>query len=212
MKSNTSSVNQGYRLRTAAQRNIDATKSPDKRAETVDRKELFDLRADLDNLISECKNKNLSDSDLNRKTNDFIGKISSMGGERKNTFAHSRALLDNGLNRAKDYMQNYPGRAVGYSALIGVLMGLMINRPGSSKSIGSAAAHALRSSGRPDGGRNALIMRHLEQAFRASDPETCKTDGGPWCWCAEGVDGEGKSHPEGFCCNTNKETCICEDE
>lgn len=104
----------------------DAAKSAGKRASTVASEELANLRADLSDLISRISS--LSEAEVEEAKEKLLAKIDSTR-EAATEMAHdAREQFDHGVEYSKDYVKEHPMQSVGYAALAGFLLGLLITR------------------------------------------------------------------------------------
>jgi ElaB/YqjD/DUF883 family membrane-anchored ribosome-binding protein len=88
--------------------------------------ELTNLRADLDDLISRIPS--LSDIDLEEAKEKLMAKIASTKDAARDLADDAREQFDHGIECSKDYVKERPLQSVGYAALAGFLLGLLMTR------------------------------------------------------------------------------------
>lgn len=88
--------------------------------------ELTHLRADLDDLISRIPS--LSDIDLEEAKEKLMAKVASTGDAARHLADDAREQFDHGIECSKDYVKESPLQSVGYAALVGFLLGLLMTR------------------------------------------------------------------------------------
>ncbi len=88
--------------------------------------ELTNLRADLDDLIARIPS--LSDIDLEEAKEKLMAKVASTRDAARDLADDAREQFDHGIECSKDYVKERPLQSVGYAALAGFLLGLLITR------------------------------------------------------------------------------------
>ncbi|KIO50238.1 DUF883 family protein [Nitrosospira sp. NpAV] len=115
-----------HRASTAAYKVGDAAKSAGKRAGAVASEELANLRADLGDLISRISS--LSEAEVEEAKEKLLAKIDSTREAATEMANDAREQFDHGVEYSKDYVKEHPMQSVGYAALAGFLLGLLITR------------------------------------------------------------------------------------
>ncbi len=88
--------------------------------------ELANLRADLDDLISRIPS--LSDIDLEEAKEKLMAKVASTQDAAKDLADDAREQFDHGVECSRNYVKERPLESVGYAAVAGFLLGLLITR------------------------------------------------------------------------------------
>ncbi len=88
--------------------------------------ELGNLKADLDDLISRIPG--LSDMDLEQAKEKLMEKIASTRETARGMADDAREQINHGIECSEDYVKEHPMQSVGYAALAGFLLGLLITR------------------------------------------------------------------------------------
>ncbi|MDQ3185522.1 MAG: DUF883 family protein [Pseudomonadota bacterium] len=88
--------------------------------------ELSNLKADLDDLISRIPG--LSDVDLEQAKEKLLAKIASTKETARGMADDAREQIHHGIECSEDYVKDHPMQSVGYAALAGFLLGLLITR------------------------------------------------------------------------------------
>ena len=88
--------------------------------------ELTNLRADLDDLIARIPS--LSDIDLEEAKEKLMAKVASTRDAARDLADDAREQFDHGIEYSKDYVKERPLQSVGYAAVAGFLLGLLITR------------------------------------------------------------------------------------
>ena len=114
------------RAGTAAYKVGDAARSAGKRAGVVASEELAHLRADLSDLISRLSS--LSETEVEEAKEKLLEKIASTREAATEMANDAREQFDHGVEYSKDYVKEHPMQSVGYAALAGFLLGLLITR------------------------------------------------------------------------------------
>jgi len=118
--------NLANRAGTAAQKVGGAARSAGRQVGAVAGEELTNLRADLDDLISRIPS--LSDIDLEDAKEKLMAKIASTKDAARDLADDAREQFDHGIEYSKDYVKERPLQSVGYAAVAGFLLGLLITR------------------------------------------------------------------------------------
>jgi ElaB/YqjD/DUF883 family membrane-anchored ribosome-binding protein len=118
--------NLANRAGTAAQKVGGAARSAGRQVGAVAGEELTNLRADLDDLISRIPS--LSDIDLEDAKEKLMAKIASTKDAARELADDAREQFDHGIECSKDYVKERPLQSVGYAAVAGFLLGLLITR------------------------------------------------------------------------------------
>jgi ElaB/YqjD/DUF883 family membrane-anchored ribosome-binding protein len=118
--------NLASRAGTAAHKVGDAARSAGRQVGAVASEELANLRADLDDLISRIPS--LSDIDLEEAKEKLMAKIASTQDAAKDLADDAREQLDHGIECSRNYVKERPLESVGYAAVAGFLLGLLITR------------------------------------------------------------------------------------
>jgi ElaB/YqjD/DUF883 family membrane-anchored ribosome-binding protein len=103
-----------------------AAKSTARKAGDAASEEISNLKADLDDLISRIPS--LSDVDLEEAKEKLMAKIASTKDAAKDMAADAREQIHHGIECSEDYVKDHPMQSVGYAALAGFLLGLLITR------------------------------------------------------------------------------------
>jgi ElaB protein len=97
------------------------------------RDELSNLKADLDDLVSRIPG--LSDVDLEQAKEKLMAKIAAsreaargMADSAREQIDHAREQFHHGVECSEEYVRDHPMQSVGYAALGGFLLGLLISR------------------------------------------------------------------------------------
>ena len=88
--------------------------------------EISNLKADLDDLISRIPG--LSDVDLEEAKEKLMAKIASTRESARDMADDAREQIHHGIECSEDYVKEHPMQSVGYAALAGFLLGLLITR------------------------------------------------------------------------------------
>ena len=118
--------NRASREGTAAHKVGDPARSAGRQVGAVASDELANLRADLDDLIS--RNPSLSDIDLEEAKEKLMAKIASTQDAAKDLADDAREQFDHGIECSRNYVKERPLESVGYAAVAGFLLGLLITR------------------------------------------------------------------------------------
>ena len=122
----TAAENLASRAGTAAHKVGDAARSAGRQVGAVASEELANLRADLDDLISRIPS--LSDIDLEEAKEKLMAKIASTQDAAKDLADDAREQFDHGIECSRNYVKERPLESVGYAAVAGFLLGLLITR------------------------------------------------------------------------------------
>ena len=114
------------RAGTAAHKVGGAARSAGKQVGAVASEELHNLRADLDDLIARIPS--LSDIDLEDAKEKLMAKVASTRDAARDIADDAREQFDQGVECSRDYVKERPLQSVGYAALAGFLLGLLITR------------------------------------------------------------------------------------
>lgn len=114
------------RAGTAAQKVGGAARSAGRKVGAVASEELANLRADLDDLISRIPS--LSDIDLEEAKEKLMAKVASTQDAAKDLADDAREQFDHGVECSRNYVKERPLESVGYAAVAGFLLGLLITR------------------------------------------------------------------------------------
>ncbi|MEO8767525.1 MAG: DUF883 family protein [Nitrosospira sp.] len=110
----------------AAQKVGGAARSAGRKVGAVASEELANLRADLDDLISRIPS--LSDIDLEEAKEKLMAKVASTQDAAKDLADDAREQFDHGVECSRNYVKERPLESVGYAAVAGFLLGLLITR------------------------------------------------------------------------------------
>ena len=110
----------------AAQKVGGAARSAGRKVGAVASEELANLRADLDDLISRIPS--LSDIDLEEAKEKLMAKVASTQDAAKDLADDAREQFDHGVECSRNYVKERPLESVGYAAVAGFLLGLLISR------------------------------------------------------------------------------------
>lgn len=115
-----------HRAGTAAYKVGGAARSAGKQASAVASEELANLRSDLGDLISRISS--LSETEVEEAKEKLLAKIASTREAASEMADDAREQFDHGVEYSRDYVKEHPMQSVGYAALAGFLLGLLITR------------------------------------------------------------------------------------
>jgi ElaB protein len=101
-------------------------KSAGRKAGEAASEELSNLKADLDDLIARIPG--LSDVDLEEAKQKLLAKVASTRETARGMADDAREQIHHGIECSEDYVKEHPMQSVGYAALAGFLLGLLITR------------------------------------------------------------------------------------
>ncbi|SFW18094.1 YqjD family protein [Nitrosovibrio sp. Nv17] len=103
-----------------------AARSAGKRVSDVAGEELSNLRADLSDLISRISS--LSEAEVEEAKERLLEKIAAGRETASELVNDARNQFEHGVECSRDYVKEHPIQSVGYAALTGLLLGLLIAR------------------------------------------------------------------------------------
>lgn len=118
--------NTAQRAGTAAREVGNAAKSAGKQVSTVAGEELTNLRADLGDLISRLSS--LSEAEVEEAKEKLMAKIASTREAASGMADDAREQIREGIECSEVYVKEHPMQSVGYAALAGLLLGVLITR------------------------------------------------------------------------------------
>ncbi|MDN5752939.1 MAG: DUF883 family protein [Nitrosospira sp.] len=110
----------------AAHKVGDAAKSAGRKASATAREEMANLRDDLGDLISRIST--LSEAEVEEAKEKLMAKIASTREAASVMAEDAREQFDHGVAYSRDYVKGHPMQSVGYAALAGLLLGVLITR------------------------------------------------------------------------------------
>ncbi|MDN5751837.1 MAG: DUF883 domain-containing protein [Nitrosospira sp.] len=115
-----------HRAGAAAHKVGNAAKSAGRKTTAAASEELSNLKADLDDLISRLSS--LSEAEVEEAKEKLMAKIASTKEEARGMADNAREQIREGIECSEDYVKGHPMQSVGYAALAGVLLGVLITR------------------------------------------------------------------------------------
>jgi ElaB/YqjD/DUF883 family membrane-anchored ribosome-binding protein len=110
----------------AAKKMASDAKAAGRKAGEAASDELSNLKADLDDLISRIPS--LSDIDLEEAKEKLMQKFAATRDTAQDMAEDAREQFDHGVECSRDYVKERPLQAVGYAAVAGFLLGLLLAR------------------------------------------------------------------------------------
>ena len=110
----------------AAKKTASDAKAAGRKAGEAASDELSNLKADLDDLIARVPS--LSDIDLEEAKEKLMNKVASARDAARGMAEDAREQFDHGVECSRDYVKERPLQTVGYAAVAGFLLGLLLAR------------------------------------------------------------------------------------
>ncbi|MGH8763789.1 MAG: DUF883 family protein, partial [Nitrosospira sp.] len=109
-----------------ARRAANQAKSAGRKAGEAASEELSNLKADLGDLISRISS--LSEGEIEEAKEKLLAKFASTRETARGMADDAREQIHHGIECSEDYVKEHPMQSVGYAALAGFLLGLLITR------------------------------------------------------------------------------------